>query len=89
MKMIRTLAIASCVLGLSLPALATEHAIEPTLAEKCTAMMKDKELMRAMMKTMPHDEMMECHRMMQNKGKAATEAATEQAAPEQEHHHGE
>lgn len=88
MKNLRTLAIAS-VLSLiaAMPALAAEQP-EGTLAQKCGAMMKDKELMRTMMKTMPHDEMMECHRMMQNKNKAASDTAAPEHG-EHEHHHGE
>lgn len=88
MKNLRALATASFLsLAAAMPALAAEQP-EGTLAEKCNAMMKDKELMRAMMKTMPHAEMMECHRMLQNKNKAATDTS-ETEHGEHEHHHGE
>ena len=88
MKTLRTIALASLLsLASTLPALAAEQP-EDALVEKCSAMMKEKELMRTMMKTMPHDEMMECHRMMQNKNKAKTDTAEPEHSGH-EHDHGE
>ena len=83
------IAIGASILSLTM-ATAVLAAEQPnvTVVEKCQAMMKDKELMRTMMKTMPRNEMMECHRMMQNKNAQATDASTPEST-EHEHHHGE
>lgn len=72
------------LLLLGQPAFAGEQPPPPAWVETCNAMIADKEFMRTQMKTMPREEMAQCHRMMRERRQ---QAARPPVMHEHEHAH--